>query len=439
MNQKESGETQTPPASFLEVLTAHRQWSGVKRICDRLNSAGYDAVLAGGCVRDALLGVPPKDFDVATSATPDQVEATFERTIAVGKNFGVIVVTSDDCGPIEVATYRRDGDYEDGRRPTGVIFSDRHEDAQRRDFTVNALFYDPRANEIIDYVGGRDDLKNRILRVVGEPERRFREDKLRLLRAVRFSGQLDFPIEAATEDAVRHHAKELSAVSRERIRDEIDKLLQARGRDRGFEALEAQGLGEPVFEDWAAFILPPSDLPSDLSDLDLLRILLFYPALKRASPDRLQERLRAWKYGRAFVELAMWMIKNEDHLRTRSPDPKPHLLSRPLILQKFEVTPFENGEHHEQRLYSDFEREWMTSLELWTDERAQKACAALDIIYGPDLERDRALLRRGLELGEPDRSRAKAEELLNLPGGAALQGAGLGRELRRLNREILLR
>lgn len=382
---------------------------------------------------------------MATDAKPDQVEKLFEKTVSVGKNFGVIVIPLPDGGIVEVATFRRDGAYADGRRPTEVVFADRIEDAKRRDFTVNALFYDLRAGEILDYVGGREDLEKKILRVVGDPVERFREDKLRLLRAVRFSGQLDFEIEPETEKAVREYAGELRQVSRERIRDEIDKLLMAPSAARGFEALFRTGLTEAVFEDWAGFIFPlhpaifgfQTDLPTH--DLEVRRALLLYPALKKNAPDRQQEKLRAWKYGRSFVELMVWLMKNESALRTTSADPVSRLLSRALILQKFEIAKTPSSENPEIRLYSENERQWMNSLEVWTDERASRACAILDALNGPDVERDKALERRKLTLGQPDPNRAKADDLLRLSGGETLQGPRLGTELRRLNRELLLR
>lgn len=424
---------------FLKVFHGHRQWVSVKAICDRLNSAGFDAVLAGGCVRDGLLGVSPKDFDVATDATPDQVESLFERTVAVGKSFGVIVIPNE-FGSIEVATYRQDGTYEDGRRPTGVVFADRREDALRRDFTVNALFYDLKTTMIIDHVDGLQDLARKVLRTVGSAALRFQEDKLRILRAVRFSGQLDFEIESETKQAVTQFANELSVVSRERIRDEIDRLLQAKNAVRGFREIQELGLGPAVFQDWATLLLPPDLRVFQSNHLDVQRALLFFPALLKASPERIQERLKEWKYGRTFVEFVTWMMRNSVALRTRSEDPKHHLLSRALILQNFEAQKSDvPGQSTESRLFSEFEREWMTSLELWTDPRAPRACEVLDLVMGVDQRRDVALSRRNLRLGEADPERAKADDLKKLRGGSELAGASLGLELRRLNRELLLR
>ncbi len=410
--------------SFLKALKKHPHWARIEHVCGRLSKAGFDAVLAGGSVRDGLLGVSPKDFDVATDATPDEVELLFEKTVSVGKVFGVIVVPFEDGGTIEVATFRKDGAYSDGRRPETVEFSDREEDAKRRDFTVNALFFDPVKKIIFDYVGGLDDLRDKTLRVVGDPEKRFQEDRLRLLRAVRFSGQLDFEISNDTEVALR-------------LRDEVDKLLMSKWSARGFSNLDRLGLADPVFSDWAPLIFP---VPSSFSgDIEVMRLLLFWPAIKNVSPDRVQERLKNWKYGRSFIELAVWLLKNESALRATTDDPSPHFASRALLLQKFRLTPEGSAENLEAKLFSDDERRWMTSLELWTDARAVKACLLLDSVYGVDVRREAALKRRSITLGQTDSWQASAKDLLERADAKDLKGPSLGRELRRLNREILLR
>lgn len=192
-------------------------------------------------MRDGLLGVLPKDFDVATNARPETVEELFSKTVAVGKAFGVIKVVEAD-GDIEVATFRQDADYVDGRRPTGVVFSSPKEDAERRDFTVNALFYDPEKDQVHDFTNGVKDLENRILRTVGHPHKRFSEDHLRLLRAARFAAQLGFEIEAETYQAMQELHTHLTGVSQERIREEMTKLLLAGEPLRGLSAAEYTGL-----------------------------------------------------------------------------------------------------------------------------------------------------------------------------------------------------
>src|SRR5688500_12030275 len=182
-----------------------------RSLVDRLREAGYSALYAGGCVRDMLLGIEPHDYDIATDARPEQVQELFDHTYAVGAHFGVIVVHRSGHD-FQIATFRSDGAYVDGRRPTGVTFSSPQTDAERRDFTVNGLFYDPLKEEVIDYVNGRADLAARVLRAIGDPVARFREDRLRLLRAVRFGAVLGFEIEPATWEAVRAHAKDIHEV-----------------------------------------------------------------------------------------------------------------------------------------------------------------------------------------------------------------------------------
>ncbi|MGB2781977.1 MAG: CCA tRNA nucleotidyltransferase, partial [Phycisphaerae bacterium] len=206
-------------------------------IIRRLRQAGHEALLAGGCVRDLLLGRPPKDYDVATSARPAEVLALYPKALTVGAAFGVVVVT-DPGAPgvqVEVATFRAEHGYADGRHPDVVRFTDAREDAQRRDFTINAMFLDPESGEVADYVGGRADLEARIIRAVGDPRRRFAEDHLRLLRAVRFAAELSFEMDTATAEAVRDLAPALATVSGERVREELARILTAppAGRRRG--------------------------------------------------------------------------------------------------------------------------------------------------------------------------------------------------------------
>jgi tRNA nucleotidyltransferase/poly(A) polymerase len=210
-------------------------------IIQTLRAAGHEALLAGGCVRDHLLGREPKDYDVATSATPDQVIRLFPGALTVGAHFGVVIVRHEAV-QIEVATFRTDGSYKDGRHPESVTFSTAEEDAQRRDFTVNGLFRDPIEDRVIDYVGGQNDLSKRRLRAIGDAGKRFAEDKLRLLRAVRFATTLGFEIEPGTWRAVCDHAAGIRSVSAERIRDELIKIFLHANRLRGFDLLVDSGL-----------------------------------------------------------------------------------------------------------------------------------------------------------------------------------------------------
>ncbi len=228
---------------------AHR--AEAEAICAVLRAHGHRALLAGGCVRDFLLGVPPKDIDIATSALPGEVEALFERTVSVGKAFGVIAVIQADA-VFEVTTFRRDGPYLDGRHPSHVTFTGEIEDAQRRDFTINALFYDPETRRVLDHVGGQADIERRILRTVGDPHQRFQEDHLRLLRAVRFAARLGYAIDDETLAAIRALAPGVMTTSAERIRDELIKILTEGAARRGFELLDDTGLLAHVLPEIAA-------------------------------------------------------------------------------------------------------------------------------------------------------------------------------------------
>ena len=238
-----------------EALAGHEQWQSVQQVCHRLKQDGFQALLAGGCVRDLLLGREPNDFDVATDATPDQVHAIYPHALTVGKAFGVTILPHTDF-QIEIATFRVDLEYHDGRRPSGVRFAGPEEDAKRRDFTVNALFYDPEAKCLLDFVGGENDLRARLIRTVGLAEERFEEDKLRLLRAVRLAAQLDFEIAPETLQAVERLAPKVSLVSRERIRDELLKTLKTNKPRLGFYLALSTGLISAVFPELATAILP---------------------------------------------------------------------------------------------------------------------------------------------------------------------------------------
>lgn len=206
-----------------------------------LTDAGYIALLAGGCVRDSLLGKEPKDYDVATSATPDQVLQIFPKAQTVGAHFGVVIVKKGEH-QIEIATFRSDGVYVDGRHPESVTFSSPEEDAQRRDFTVNGLFENPLNGEIIDYVGGQADLKAGILRAIGDPVKRFEEDQLRLMRAVRFATVLGYQIDPGTWSAVQQLCDRIHSVSIERLREEFTRTMLHKNRVRGFDLLVESGL-----------------------------------------------------------------------------------------------------------------------------------------------------------------------------------------------------
>jgi len=221
------------------------------RVQRRLRDAGYRAVLAGGCVRDIILGIEPKDYDIATSATPEEVARLFKKVVSVGVEFGVQLVVMPE-GVYEVTTFRKDGTYADGRHPDHIEFVDEYEDAKRRDFTINAMFYDPDTGEIIDYVGGREDLEKQLLRTVGPPRQRFAEDHLRILRAVRFAARLGYTIEPETYDAIKGMSHLVTRTSGERIRDEIFKILTEGGAPRGFELMDETSLLQTLLPEVAA-------------------------------------------------------------------------------------------------------------------------------------------------------------------------------------------
>jgi poly(A) polymerase len=236
-------------------INPNPSYVAARNIVLALRAAGHQAYFAGGCVRDLLLGVEPKDFDVATSAIPDVVQKMFPKTLAVGAHFGVILVCTEGGITTEVATFRHDGAYSDGRRPDAVRFStDAREDVLRRDFTINGMLLDPVIFEAtgdasaatLDYVGGCADLAANILRAIGEPSLRFAEDKLRMLRAVRFAARLDLEIEPKTMAAIRSAAEQIGQVSSERIRDELTLMLTEGHARRAFELLDTTGLLQQV-------------------------------------------------------------------------------------------------------------------------------------------------------------------------------------------------
>ncbi|MCA9048519.1 MAG: CCA tRNA nucleotidyltransferase [Planctomycetaceae bacterium] len=217
----------------------------------RLRDAGFESLWAGGCVRDALLGRVPGDYDVATSARPEQVIDLFGRrlTVPVGVSFGVVMVLDESrkSPPVEVATFRSDGAYVDGRRPESVVFSSPEEDARRRDFTINGMFYDPLNDELIDYVGGQEDLKEKVVRAIGNAADRFAEDKLRMLRAIRFAATYSFRLDESTFTAARNLAQRIVQVSVERIAQELRRMLAHRSRRESLSLLESTGLLEVIF------------------------------------------------------------------------------------------------------------------------------------------------------------------------------------------------
>jgi len=224
-------------------------------IVKKLQDAGHIAVFAGGCVRDQVMGRTPKDYDVATSASPDEVEELFGHTLPVGKAFGVIIVIVYNL-QFEAATLRTDSDTSDGRRPDSVKYtSSLKEDASRRDFTMNAMFFDPIENKLFDFFGGVDDIQNSIIRFVGDPEKRIKEDALRMMRAIRFTVSLDFDLEVSAGQAVTKLSSSIVKISFERVKMELDKILLARNPSIGFRLLKTCGILSIILEEVNELIL----------------------------------------------------------------------------------------------------------------------------------------------------------------------------------------
>jgi poly(A) polymerase len=287
-------------------------------VVGRLRTAGFQAFWAGGCVRDELLGRIPADYDVATSAKPEEVREVFgrRRTLAVGAAFGVITVLGPkDAGQIEVATFRTDAAYTDGRHPAGVTFSSPEEDAQRRDFTINGLFLDPISGEVHDYVGGREDLKAGVVRAIGVPAMRFGEDHLRMLRAIRFAAAFGFALDGATRAAIEKMPHLVTTVSPERIAAELRAMASRPGRRRALELLDETGLAREVLPEvapaagdeacravWqkAAQIIDALDEP----DLSTALAAIF----ESVGEERLRHAAHRLRLSNREVKLACWLV-----------------------------------------------------------------------------------------------------------------------------------
>lgn len=280
----------------LDPIHFHPAFSTVERVLVALNQAGHQAVLAGGAVRDALLERPIKDFDVATSARPDEVEKLFRSTIDVGRAFGTMVVVENGYN-FEVTMFRSETDYQDGRRPNSVAASSMEEDAQRRDFTVNAFFYDPFEFLLYDFVGGLEDLEAKCLRTVGVAEERFQEDHLRMLRAVRFISQLGFDLDRDAQAAIARLADRLSKISAERILNEFQRLLVGPFLGPALKVLRETGLYRSCFPEIES--LPHEKLKAFLSFMSWENAMAALFILIDQEPET---RLRAWKASRESLK-----------------------------------------------------------------------------------------------------------------------------------------
>jgi poly(A) polymerase len=288
----------------------------------KLQGAGFEALWAGGCVRDELLGLTPADYDVATNARPEQLRPLFKRRNEIGASFGVVQVIGprDDAGhwtTVEVATFRSDVSYSDGRRPDAVVFSSPEEDAKRRDFTINGMFFDPVKEKLVDYVCGRADLDAKVLRAIGDPAARFTEDRLRILRGVRIAARFELSIDPATLAAAKAMAHDIRVVSPERIAEELRKLLAHPNRSRGVRLLSEFGLVEPILPElaaigaarWADAVRLVENLSQSASFPLAFAALLH--ALDRPAVEAIAGRLRL---SGAEKALTAWLVEHQRSL-----------------------------------------------------------------------------------------------------------------------------
>lgn len=349
-----------------------------------LRQAGFEAYWAGGCVRDQLLKHAPKDYDVATNATPDDIRRVFprRRTIAIGVSFGVITVVGPrGAGQIEVATFRRDFDYEDGRRPNRVEFSSAEEDAKRRDFTINGLFYDPLEDRVLDFVGGREDLDRGVVRAIGDPAERFAEDKLRMLRAVRFAAVFGFQLDSATGDVIRQMADEIAVVSPERIAMEMRRMLTEHGRVLGVQLMLATNLANVVLPEILDIDAPALNAAfAVLRRLDAPSFPLALAALLGSfvGPEEIRAIGRRWRLANDETNCAAWLVENRGALAGAAA--KPWSVVQPILINPWaaELVALHDaagGDRHEVA---------------WCRDRLAQPREALDpapLLTGDDLQR----------------------------------------------------
>ncbi|MEK7545020.1 MAG: CCA tRNA nucleotidyltransferase [Patescibacteria group bacterium] len=313
------------------------------QIVELLQKNGHTAYWAGGCVRDVLLGIHPKDYDIATSAHPEQIEKLLEKTIPIGRDFGVILAIVNGHH-FEIATFRRDSEDSDGRRPSTIHFTDAEQDAKRRDFTINGLFYDPIADKIIDYVEGQGDLEARLVRFIGDPEKRIQEDHLRILRAIRMKNAFDFQYHPDTYVAIKKNAKLAGKVSSERIRDELNKMIEKKNMRKAFEDMEDTGVLEVIVPElvrlkglaqpyefhqegdvWEHAMRSVEALPEDASievrwatllhdigkfDTFKLAERIRYDGHASRSRDIARDILSRLNFSRKFVENVCWIVEH---------------------------------------------------------------------------------------------------------------------------------
>jgi poly(A) polymerase len=369
-------------------MTAHADKRAfATEIVRRLVAAGHTALWAGGCVRDLLMGREPEDYDVATTATPEQVRELIGpwRTLAVGESFGVILV----LGPkgsglqVEVATFRTEGPYADGRRPSHVCFATPREDARRRDFTINGMFYDPLTEQVLDYVGGEHDLRRGILRAIGDPHARMTEDKLRMLRAVRFAATLDFELEADTAAAIQEMAPQILVVSWERIAQELRRMLRHPHRRRAVRLAQQLGLLEPIIPELAP-VLADREHPEWTHTLETLEALrtdrfetaaavLLHPlpagpagtASKTVRGGTVRGVCRRLRLSNDETENIAWLVAHRTALEGAeqfSPARLKRLLAQPLAVELLAITEAEARARNRESTSAQFVREYLQQI-----------------------------------------------------------------------------
>src|SRR5437773_9350316 len=297
-----------------------------------LRSKGHEAYLVGGCVRDLVMKIEPADYDIATSALPDEIMKIFPRTEAIGAQFGVVLVIHRGH-PFEVATFRSDEAYVDGRRPTGVVFTDAKTDVLRRDFTINGLLYDPIEERVIDYVSGQDDIGARIVRAIGDPQKRFEEDKLRILRAIRFGARLGYSIEPATWKAVREMAPHVRQVSSERIREELLRILTEGQAAPGCRMLHESGLLAQILPEveWSDYLQKCLLMLSPPLAPDFAMAVL----LHKTPADVVRKIVERFRFSAAEMQHIVALIENQERFSTVRTMPD-HMLKRFFRTFRFE-------------------------------------------------------------------------------------------------------
>jgi len=337
-------------------------------IVEELRRHGHEAYFVGGCVRDMVMRIEPADYDIATSAHPEEVIRIFPRTASIGAQFGVVLVMKRGHA-FEVATFRSDEAYIDGRRPTGVVFTDAKQDVLRRDFTINGLLYDPLTGEMIDYINGRADIEAKVVRAIGDPRARFEEDKLRIVRAVRFGARLGFTIETATWEAVRAMAPKIHQVSSERVRDELTRILTEGQAARGMRMLEESGLRAEILQElaWTAHIEKSLELVEKGSPADFaMGVLLHHTPVSNV--QRIVERL---KFSRAEMHHIVALVENLPRFS------EVHQMSTTVLKRFFRLDRFEDhlklarihavaaGEEPVDYTYASLKRREWTNAEIW--------------------------------------------------------------------------